>query len=1342
MRHLLALSLLLGTCAPASAAGPFVAPRQETEADIAAAITAGNQPLPAVAFQGIYSQPLLQLSLIHQTYSITPYVGGALGLLTAPALNFGSLNEIAINGGAPIPSAFQGNAYIGGGSLISLAPGQVLTGGGHSVGGIHYNQCGGMSPLCIGGEAKLDLLSTANVALAAVGDDNLNQVQAGAQVSSLIYRLIQMQNVGAPIPFMAGVGLTMSNTPEAGVTLPFVAGVWMQPPASIPGNIGTVALLHMPSMAAVPGYNNVGAWNGVLIQEPKATIDTAGPIVARNTVTLGADPALPLQAATKQYVDAHSGSSVSIPSASLLGGTGSALSAVSLGPGLTLSGGALSTSVVAYSSLTGLPTLGSAASQPSSAFDAAGTATSAVGTETARAQAGEGLALAKASNLSDVATRDVARANLGAGPNVFNIADPVYGGPSDGAHRGPAHVMANGATVNLGAYYTITTTVSCTSGSSIITVSPASAVPSLGGGAAGAFSNKYFLSAPGCGASGGNLYANVAATNVGAGTITANATAGTTFSGAATLQILCNDTSQNAPPAAVYYGPTTVALNGTVVLGAALMTASGNASNGGQRIAITGAGAGGSTYYGRIVTQQNDGRTFTVYPLPATAVGSGSIATTWGFMLFDPDDGTAGGGRYIEIPKAGTGTNIAGGTAAYVGRIASVSGPLDATLTASVPNAQAAFVDGYVTKGSDYWPAFKAAVSRIGTTTFGKTRPSYAYFAADAFMATASGDQSLAGYVISCGEGQVFWPEAMNFSRGNSPCFNTRQPSFPDGKDVIPSVHLKRLASLAAGSNATIAFVGASQMMEGTNGAGYINGWEHEICDAVQRAYPDLHVACQYLAIGGTQFGQIDPAGAIWTGSVAGVPPGTLPAWYTTATTPWLTYVENTNPDVIVTGWTNVDGASIVRSAIKSFVSLTQGTAWNTTTGKSPDLIFGLDGYQPLNVVGQWQGDFAASMLRTFALSGSYTMANGGRIGVLDASRMAHLVVDGFDPETMPMRRNQSTIAQCQTFPCTWPAPTTDYSMIYTANYYNATSTVAGAFAAVGNELDYTLGAGANATPYAATAIGGAQVGYPGNVLRIFYNTGTANFDYQVDAFSFSTTANCSGSASSTTITCGTAAANIAHQLGTVSVPGGGASGATLTASLTKVSLDGKTLTLGTALSTAVSNVSLKIYDTTVPRTASTIAAGTLNGSCYINSGVFVQLAFQMEVRGHRAIWNYCQTPGPNRSIEVNVEREQTPFYPSVTAATTAGTNWTNHMEGGFGVQGATSFFATSSFEAAPQFPPYLPTAREMVDVYGACPNIAAWDQQNLFGGQCANHRGNLGATLIEQPVLSALRLR
>jgi trimeric autotransporter adhesin len=59
--------------------------------------------------------------------------------------------------------------------------------------------------------------------------------------------------------------------------------------------------------------------------------------------------------------------------------------------------------------------LGSAATQPSSAFDAAGSATAAAGAETTRAEAAEAGALQKANNLTDLTSASGARTSLGLG---------------------------------------------------------------------------------------------------------------------------------------------------------------------------------------------------------------------------------------------------------------------------------------------------------------------------------------------------------------------------------------------------------------------------------------------------------------------------------------------------------------------------------------------------------------------------------------------------------------------------------------------------------------------------------------------------------------------------------------------------------------------------------------------------------------------------------------------------------------------------------------------------------------------------------------------------------------
>lgn len=937
------------------------------------------------------------------------------------------------------------------------------------------------------------------------------------------------------------------------------------------------------------------------------------------------------------------------------------------------------------------------------------------------------------------------RGALGVGPNMLNITDPAYGGKAD-AQRGASHFSVQGSKVNVATTLVAKVHVTVASGSNVLTIQETAAVPVV----AGMVSNGYWVQLPGAGASGGTLYAGITATNPAAGTITLSGTAGTQLDGSAisTLTIwIGNDPDAFATLTASYYDAITVAGN-TVTFPTAQMTYGSAAQNGTQRIAITGAGSGGGVYFGRIATQSNDGRTFTVYPPPPTPLTASNQLVTWGLFMFDPDDA----GKSIELPLAGSGTNpYTGLPASIVGTIVSVESRSAATITAAVPT-NVDRKDAVLTKGSDDWPAYQAAVASL-SNAMRFDYPSILYFPRDSFMASASNDQTLAGYVLQCGDGNVIWPAAFLFNHGSGSCLNRTAPAFPNKSDLIPEVHLKRLKSLTAGSTAVVVFAGNSQISEGSNKAGYTGQMAHQICEAIQLSYPDLTIVCRYRGIGGTTWGEMDPNGPLYNGSVRGVPRQAnlnYGGWYTDNTKPWVSYyIQNDAPDVLIINQTNNEGMSTSYGSMLNVVDYTQTSAWATATGKNPDIILIADNPQPLNYTGQFGSDFEASLTRGFARAGNYTLANGGKIGIIDFNRMAHIAIDGYDPIEPPLRAFSAIPTGIGgsfpiSFPVAWTSAQSDFSWPFFIRHSTASPSVAAFWTAAGGEIDWLIGGGGNAVPANNSYIGGAAVGYPGPYLRLFYNSGTGFLEYQVDTIFFQTAANCSGTSGASTLTCTTAAANIGHQKLSISVPNGATGGATpLVTKIATVSLDGKTITLAAPLGATVSNVAPSIYRTQIPRKASGILAANFGGdsACGITAGTATSYKFLAEIRGHHLQFSMCGVTGS--SIEETIERPTTPFVPQLTLA--AGSPAA--MKGTWIGDGVTlaNNGATQTFVSDLNVPEYMPAIRMYPDMFGSCPNLSPQPigaAVPTWGGTCATHSGNRAASAIRAPVVAGTRWR
>lgn len=165
-------------------------------------------------------------------------------------------------------------------SGINLPAGRTITGGGHTVGLLGWSAVSGTTPLTIGTEGKLDILTGAVISVACALDANLNQLQAGCTVTSVYGVLVQFNNIQSNVPFLSGVALNLSAAPAAGTTISNLFGLWAQTPASLAGNIGLYALVYQANWTAVPGYANIAQKYVLLNQDPGFVISTAGQVIA------------------------------------------------------------------------------------------------------------------------------------------------------------------------------------------------------------------------------------------------------------------------------------------------------------------------------------------------------------------------------------------------------------------------------------------------------------------------------------------------------------------------------------------------------------------------------------------------------------------------------------------------------------------------------------------------------------------------------------------------------------------------------------------------------------------------------------------------------------------------------------------------------------------------------------------------------------------------------------------------------------------------------------------------------------------------------------------------------
>jgi len=616
--------------------------------------------------------------------------------------------------------------------------------------------------------------------------------------------------------------------------------------------------------------------------------------------------------------------------------------------------------------------------------------------------------------------------------NRVDIRD--HGGHAD-AWRGAMHYGAIGTHVTIGSVQILNVTLSSAGGASA-TISPAFVAPTLEGQTPGEVSNASMtLTAPGVGPGGAVVHGDITASSASTGVITCGGCTFAAQSGTAVkLELYVRDQNGTASNAGASYGITTTAplldergnAVGTVLRLPQPMFGHGNTTQAmtGLRFCIR---AQSEQEWCGTATQDpaDDGMTVHLVGLPGSPAAlpaqgpnrlGANLMVYWAPVLFRPDDATACAGqpRSIELPLTGAGRNpTTGQLNPTEGRIAARADPFNVTLAAQVhtrvPANGIGGIDGEVTIGCDDWPAYQAAVRALYRRA-DPDQQAELYFPADSFMASAGGGGVNIMYptvVIQCGEGTVFW-RGLNqtFYHGAAACQGTRPiASFPDVKDVVPAVTLRHLATLPQGATAVLVTAGNSPMGPGTNSAGFISSRHTKLCEAFQRAYPDLVWKCIDRAFGGTQFWSLDPGGI-----TNGIPVGSAaPAWYTDLSKSWLGYyIRNDAPDVLVIGFANQEGFDLHLSALLESIAYTQTPAWAAATGKNPDIGLMPWPWQPTHYLSQVGTNFAASFQRSFvkACNSSNTLlASKGCPFLIDVARMESIAADGTDPEELPMRR-------------------------------------------------------------------------------------------------------------------------------------------------------------------------------------------------------------------------------------------------------------------------------------------------------------------------------------------------
>lgn len=729
----------------------------------------------------------------------------------------------------------------------------------------------------------------------------------------------------------------------------------------------------------------------------------------------------------------------------------------------------------------------------------------------------------------------------------------------------------------------IEATVSCTSGSGTVTLTPG-VIPDV---AIFSVGTTYQIKIPGCGAASGILTGNLTSISAAGAsqTIVLNgATAGTTFNGVATLALgpqgglntTIDSANRTTPNAARYFSSAAISFTAgsrTLTVPSGMFAAHDYSEVGPgafyyTEISIPNArGAACNLPLATVITALPTATTATLRDAPTCTVAGGSGWLHWGPIVFSPDDV----GRSIELLNGTSIGNLVTTISAYVD-------PLHVVLAANnTGGAKASKAMAELTVGPNDTTRFFAA-----TATAVAAGQRYFYIPPDKayFLPTATAaDFETGAAVVWCGPGEVYLPRSLKIGKAVARnCINPPPTPWP-GNTIDPGKHLR--TSRGAIGTIKVAVLGDSQGTAIYNDLSR-TGFPDVLCAAIRADNPGRAVDCtNNFAIGGTNWAAFDPTGPD-QGFGVGIPnvsPASLPTWYTPTSNQYYTFVQAACPHVLVVKWGFNDGYNFLPSAMKSFFDTTQGTTWRTACGFNPDVILVTEGGPGQAVPGGYTTPdarrYTADFLRSVSVTCAFVLANGGCPGLIDMARARELANYGFSTMDLIPERADYVYPTAQpnggptitTTSYTWPAPTMDYGITITS----ARRTAADAAAWwSGQTVTFTLGAGASGTPASTAGVDGLDLPMTGGALTLGYSGG--NYTVKVSAFDVTSTVTATGSG--TTVTCATACVNMAYKGFSIDIPGAGTAGATHTTTITAINQAGTVITLADAIITNFTSVS------------------------------------------------------------------------------------------------------------------------------------------------------------------------
>jgi hypothetical protein len=208
------------------------------------------------------------------------------------------------------------------------------------------------------------------------------------------------------------------------------------------------------------------------------------------------------------------------------------------------------------------------------------------------------------------------------------------------------------------------------------------------------------------------------------------------------------------------------------------------------------------------------------------------------------------------------------------------------------------------------------------------------------------------------------------------------------------SQHCPMGSIAAARGEVTIVLMGDSVSTPQVNGVSYIGNFHGKLREAFERDNPGVTINWYNRGIGGMNWDTL-PDNHFGT---------VVQEWYD-VNQPWLDYVEDLAPDVVIVSCARNGGSSFQMKHIRDALAIMQGWA------KVPDIIM-------TNSIGETQTEAVAANSREgylYAAAGirSYALANG--YGLIDTETQFSQLNLGFAQENLPLLRDGSIIGNANT---------------------------------------------------------------------------------------------------------------------------------------------------------------------------------------------------------------------------------------------------------------------------------------------------------------------------------------